>query len=250
LIYFNIKLIIRNIEYKVAVMMIDKDALVVREIELFSSLSDEHFDDLLQMSYLQRFPSQQQLLTKGDPADFLHVLIEGSVELFSHSSDREATMVVLGPMSVYNLSGILEDSVYLMSARTLDAARILIIPAVNIHRVMRINTGFAYEMARELAKRYRLVLSAFEEHRLFSGIERLAIYLLRANEKASRSGQIELTQNKRQLAALLGITPEYLSRAFNLLKEYGVEVRGAKVSLSNLDALNHFVKPGPLVYTN
>jgi CRP/FNR family transcriptional activator FtrB len=227
--------------------MHDDDALVVRGISLFSTLSDKHFDDLFKMAYLQRFPEHVQLITEGDPAEFLHIIVEGTVELIGSSNDRETTMFVLRPVSTFNLSAVLEDSVYLMSARTKDRAKVLMIPAENVRKAMEVDSAFAQAMVMELAKRYRVVIRAFKEHRLRSGVERLANYLLRANEQASGKGQIELTEDKRTLAAILGMTPEYLSRAFSTLGKYGVKVNGNKISLTNLDDLTHLAKPNPLI---
>ena len=93
--------------------MRDEDILVVRGISLFSTMCDKHFDDLLQVVYLQSFPMQVQLITEGDPADFLHILLEGTVELFGSSNDRETTMFVRKPVCTFNLSAILEDAIYL-----------------------------------------------------------------------------------------------------------------------------------------
>ena len=223
------------------------DILVVRGISLFSTLSDQHFDDLIKMAYLQRFPAQVQLITEGDPADFLHILVDGTVELYGSANDRETTMFVLRSASIYNLSAVLEGAAYLMSARTLDKSDILMIPAQNIRKLMGVDSTFAHEMVKELAKRYRVVIRAFKEQRLRSGVERLANYLLRAHEQTSKGSPIELTEGKRKLAALLGMTPEYLSRAFTTLRKYGVEVQGKKISLKNLDALKHLAKPNPLI---
>jgi CRP/FNR family transcriptional activator FtrB len=223
------------------------DIPVIRKIPLFSKLSDDHFDFLFKMAYLQQFPPHVQLMTEGDSADFLHVVMEGTVELFASSNDREITMFVLRPFSVYNLSAVLEGAVYLLSVRTLDQARILMIPASNIFELMNIDPSFAHAMVTELAKKYRSGIRAFKELRLRSGIERLASYLLRANEQASKQGQIELTEEKRTLAALLGMSPEYLSRAFTSLRKYGVEVHSNKILLKDLDALNHLAQPNPLM---
>ena len=227
--------------------MQDDDIPVIRGISLFSNLSDDQFDSLFQIACLQQFPAHVQLVTEGDPADFLHIVVKGTVELFGHSDDRETTMFVLRPFSAYNLSAVLENTVYLMSVRTLDQSRILMIPATHIRELMNIDPGFAHAMVTELAKRYRVVVRAFKEQRLRSGIERLANYLLRANEQASKRGQIKLTEDKRKLAALLGMTPEYLSRAFTSLRKYGVEVHGSEIRLKNLDALYHAAKPNPLI---
>ena len=223
------------------------EVLVVRRNSLFSTLSDKYFDDLLQMAYLKSFLTNAQLTKEGDPAEFLHVILQGTVELFSNSNNREATMFVLKPVSTFNLSAVLEDAVYLMSARTKDRAKVLMIPAENVHKVMEADSVFAHAMVAELAKRYRGVLRSLKEHRLRSGLERLANYLLRLNERTPRMGYIELAEDKRDLAARLGMTPEYLSRTFVKLREYGVEVNGRKICLTNLKDLKQLAKPNPLI---
>jgi CRP/FNR family transcriptional activator FtrB len=223
------------------------DIPVIRRIPLFSKLSDDHFDLLFKMAYLQQIPPHVELMTEGDSADYLHIVLEGTVELFARSNDRETTMFVLRATSVYNLSAVLEGAVYLMSVRTLGQARILMIPATNVSELMDIDPGFAHTMVTELAKRYCTVIKAFKELRLRSGIERLASYLLCANDQAPKQGQIELTEEKRTLAALLAMTPEYLSRALTSLGDCGVEVHGSKIILNDIDALNRLAQPNPLI---
>jgi len=227
--------------------MRDKDIRAVREISFFSTLSDEHFDDLFKMAYLQRFPEQVQLVTEGDTAEFMHVVVEGTIELFGSSNDRETTMFLLRPVTTFNLSAVLNDTVYLMSARTLDKAKVLMIPAENVRKLMEIDLIFAREMVAELSKRYRMVIKISKEQKLRTGVERLANYLLRLNEQSGNAGQVELTEDKRTLAGILGMTPEYLSRAFSTLREHGVEVRGSKIRLTNLGDLNDLAKPNPLI---
>ncbi len=224
-----------------------EDVQIAREVSLFSTMSDEHFDDLLQMAYLQRFPGQIQLITEGEPADFLYIVVEGRVELFGSANDRETSMFVHRAVSAFNLSSVLEDSDYLMSARTLDKAKILMIPAQNVRKVMAADPAFLQAMVMELALRYGVVISAFKEQKLRTGVERLANYLIRAKNQTPRGRKIELTEDKRTLAALLGMTPEYLSRAFNTLRKYGVEVQGSRISLTNLKALKQLAKPNTLI---
>lgn len=224
-----------------------EDAQAVRDISLFSSLNDEHFDDLVKMSYLQSFPAHVQLIDESDPADFLHILVEGRVELFGSANDRETTMFIVEPVSTFNLSAVLEDAIYLMSARTLEKSRVLMIPAVNARTVMEADSSFAHSMVMELAKRYRNVINALKEQKLRSGLERLANYILRAKHQAKKGAPVELAIDKRTLAALLGMTPEYLSRAFKKLGEYGVESHGNQISVKNIHKLRTLAKPHPLI---
>jgi len=223
------------------------DVPAVRGISLFSGMSDKHFDEVLRLAYLQRFPPQVQLITEGDPADFLYIVLEGTVELFASSNDRETTMMVLRPVSTFILAAVLRDAVYLMSARTLDNARVLMIPAENVRKAMETDPAFSHSMVAELANGYRSVIRTFKEHKLRTSVERLANYLIRANEQMAGGGQVKLTEDKRKLAAILGMTPENLSRAFSALRKHGVEVHGSRIELTNLDALSQLAKPTPLI---
>lgn len=56
-----------------------------------------------------------------------------------------------------------------------------------------------------------------------------------------------LPVDKRALAALLGMTPENLSRAFGNLDPYGVAVDGPKIALSKLADLRVLAKTTPLI---
>lgn len=223
-------------------MQID-DYMLVQEISIFSTLSKKHIDDILNMSYLQLFPAHVQLIEEGDRAEFLHVIVEGTVELFCSSNNRETTMFVLKPVSFFNLSAVLEGTVYSMSARTKVKTKVLMIPAENVRKVMEVDPVFAKAMVAELAKRYRSLIRASREQRLYSSVERLAIYLLRANERTLADQQVELAEDRRTLASLLGMSPEHLSRGFSKLREYGVEVDGNKIYLTSVDDLKQFAEP-------
>ncbi len=223
------------------------DVPTVRELDLFSGMSEEHFDQMLEGAYLQRFPPQVQLITEGDQADFLHIVVEGNVELFGSSNGRETTMAILRPVSTFILAAVLKDAVYLMSARTLDRARILMIPAESVRASMERDPAFANAMVLELAGGFRSLVKTLKEQKLRTGVERLANYLIRACDQTGEDCEFDLTEDKRTLAALLGMTPENLSRAFATLKDYGVEVTGSHIRLGDVKSLTTLAKPTPLI---
>jgi len=223
--------------------MRDEDIDVVRGISYFSTVTEENFVDLLKGAYLQRLPASFKVATKGDPADFLSIIEDGTIELSSDFNGRETTLFILDAVSTFNLSAVLTDSVYKMSARTLDKARILMIPAENVRNLLNDDHNFTLAMVGELSNRYGQAISALKEQKLLSGVERLANYLLRLHDQTNDKGQVELTGEKRSLAALLGITPEYLSRAFNTLMDYGIEVSGSTIQFTNLDKLKRLANP-------
>ncbi|MFW1582052.1 cyclic nucleotide-binding domain-containing protein, partial [Vibrio parahaemolyticus] len=80
-------------------------------------------------AFLQRFPSHVELVRENETADFLHLIVEGQVELFSSYRGRETTVGVFGEGQSFIAAAVLLDRLYLKSARTLTATRVLLIPA-------------------------------------------------------------------------------------------------------------------------
>lgn len=219
----------------------------VRSLPLFESMSESNFETLMQAAYLQTFPAQLELISEGDPADFLYIVIEGCVELYARSNGRESTMAMVRPVGTFILAAVLKDAVYLMSARTDQKSKILLIPSENVRAAFESDEVFARAIVQELAGCYRGVVKDHKDIKLRTAVERLANRLLRYHADQGATGALELPYDKRTIASMLGMTPENLSRAFNTLKPYGVEVDGATVKLTDARSLKTLAKPNPLI---
>lgn len=219
----------------------------VRALPMFAEVTDEVFDRIMRGAYLQRFPANTTLLLEGDPVDFLYVLLDGQVELQGTWKDKETTLTVLRPVSTFILAAVVLDADALMSARTLERCEIVMISGEAIRRNMAEDPAFAVAVARELSGCYRGLVRTIKNQKLRGGVERLANYLLTLRAKSGGGEQVHLPHEKRVLAALLGMTPENLSRAFATLIEYGVEVNGADVRLGKLRDLERLARPDPLI---
>jgi CRP/FNR family transcriptional activator FtrB len=220
---------------------------LVRELDLFAEMEEANFDELMQAAFLQRFPPQVQLITEGEPADFLYIMVEGSVELFAANGGRETSVEIVRPVSTFILAAVLRDAPYLMSGRTVESSQILMLPAGNVRAIFDRDNAFARAVVRELSARYRGVVKSLKNQKLRNAVERLANCLLRSEAEQGGTGVIQLQVDKRTLAALLGMTPENLSRAFATLKPYGVEVNGREIRLTQIDDLRTLAKPSPLI---
>lgn len=219
----------------------------VKQLKLFQRMKEECFEEVMAASYLQTFPAQLELITEGDPADFLYVVLDGCVELYARSNNRESTMGMVRPVGTFILAAVLKDAVYLMSARTALKSKLLLIPSENIRQAFEKDAGFARDIVGELAGCYRQVVKDHKNLKLRTAVERLANRLLRYHAEQGNNGLLNLPYDKRTMASALGMTPENLSRAFNTLKPYGVEVDGPKVTLSDIRSLETLAKPNPLI---
>ena len=227
--------------------MNESETTNIRALPIFSEMADDNFDMLMRGAYVQNFPPQIDLISEGEPSDFLHVIISGAVELFASWNDRESTMAVVRPVSTFILAATIKDAPYLMSARTLEKSRIVLLPSTDVREIYDIDNGFSRALVTELAQCYRGVIKNSKDLKLRTSVERLANYLLRQHMRADSNGTFELNIEKRKIASQMGMTPENLSRAIKALKPYGVTVTGTKVHIADAADLASLAKPDPLI---
>jgi CRP/FNR family transcriptional activator FtrB len=227
--------------------MRNDELTLIQALPLFADVDEASFESLMHAAYFQRFPASVALVTEGDSPDFLHVVVEGMVELTAAGNGRETVVEIVRPIETFILAAVIRDQPYLMSARTLDASRILMIPSRDVKSVFLNDTAFARAVVAELAGRYRGMVKSLKNQKLRTSVERLANYLLGCDRQNGGAGEFRLVVEKRTLASLLGMTPENLSRAFGALAKYGIAVNGQEVRIERPSDLMDLARPNPLI---
>jgi CRP/FNR family transcriptional activator FtrB len=215
----------------------------IARLPLFSEMDEDKRERIFSGSFLQVFPPQLTLFEMGQRADFLHVLVDGLIELFATSAGRDTTMRIVEPVSSFILAAVVTDMPYLMSARTLSSSRILLVPAALVREIIKHDTALMQATMQELAQGYRDLVRALTDMKLRQSAERLGNLILQQDRRQGSVGEVQLKAEKRVLASLLGMTPENLSRAFGVLAKHGVVVDGATVRITDCAALDTFSRP-------
>lgn len=218
----------------------------LRGLALFAGMDAANFEALIRGAYVQNFPPRIDLITEGEPPDFLHVVVSGSVDLFASWNGRETSLATVRPVSTFIMAATIKNAPYLMSARTLEKSRIVLLSSADVRAIFDQDNAFARAIVAELSQCYRVVVKNTKDLKLRTSLERLANYLLRQRCRAE-SDDFDLTMEKRRLASFLGMTPENLSRAFRGLEPYGVKVTGNNILISDPKDLISFANPSPLI---
>jgi CRP/FNR family transcriptional activator FtrB len=187
-----------------------------------------------------------QLIREGEPADFLHVVIEGMVALSASSASKEATLGIVRPVSTFILAAVITDKPYLKAARTLEPSLILMLPAEKVREIFAQDAAFARAVVDELSQRYRDVVRELRNQTLRNSLERLAAWIIRREAIDGGRGRVTIPYDKRTLASRLGMTPENLSRNFQLLIEHGAHVDGRDITVTDRAKLAALARPDPL----
>ena len=223
------------------------DQQVVRALHLFAEMQEAHFRSLMSAALLQSFPPHVVLIREGELPDFLHVLVGGAVEMYASHGGRETTLQVIVPTTTFILVPVVREEVPLMSARTLEKSRVLMIPADAVREIFGRDTAFARAVVVELALRFRDLVRALKNQKLRTGTERLANWILQTDARTGRTGHVMLPYEKRLLASLLGMTPENLSRSFNSLTSHGVKTEARAIVIKEREKLQRFAQEDPLI---
>ena len=227
--------------------MLQTERNTVRTLPLFHNIEENSFSDLIADAEMQRVPHHVTLILEGTLPHFLHVVVDGSVELFCTHDGHETTIDIMRPSAAFILASVIRNDIYLSSARTLAPSRVLLIPAKPIRDVFDRDSAFARAIALELTEHHRSAVRALMNKKLRTGTKRLANWILRTDAMQGNQRTFELTLEKRTLASSLGMTPENLSRSFARLSKYGVRSSGREIVIEDSFALERFAKPNTLI---
>lgn len=219
----------------------------IAALPLFAAMDAEQRERIFAASFLQVFPPMLTLFEHEQKPDFLHILVDGMVELFTASGDRETTMAIIRPVRSFILAAAYIDQPYLMSARTLTASRVMLIPAALIREVIDEDRALMRGAMTELSMGFRHFVRALSDMKLRQSVERLGNFLLEESKARNEPMQFDLPVEKRTLASLLGMTPENLSRGIAALSHHGATISGNTVQITDRAKLAAFSRPDSFI---
>tara|TARA_Y100001934_G_scaffold273009_1_gene362408 strand:- start:892 stop:1626 length:735 start_codon:yes stop_codon:yes gene_type:complete len=214
---------------------------------IFEDLDDATVSALLEGSLLQRFPVGTVLFNQGEIPDFLYLVLEGALELFTVGPDGDDTIIeILEAPYTYTVARGLTMATYLVSGRVAWVGKLLMLRG-GLRSLIAENLQLSHNMLGLLSRQFRVMVSQVKNLKLKTTAERLSCYLISLQEQQLGAMEITLPYDKRRIAARLGMTPVSLSRALAKLGDVGVSVKGSRVRIGDIDALRDCCKPDDLI---
>lgn len=181
------------------------------------------------------------LCRQGSPPDALRYLLEGQVALIQAGAGGENALIdVVHPVSSLALASVVAGEPHIMTAQATRSSRLLEIPAEPLRAMVQTRPNLAISMLRGVSGDVEAATRQVLDLKLRNSAQRLGCYLLSLAGNAPPPVHLRLPYQKRMLAARLGCRYENLSRAFAILRAFGVETHGARVILHDPAALHAF----------
>jgi CRP/FNR family transcriptional activator FtrB len=220
------------------------DLQLLRRLAVFAEIDEAALARIAENGTCEEVPAGTMLFERGERPRFLHVLLRGQAALLASAANGATTVIeIVQPVDHFVLASVLLDVPYLMSGRTIDACRVLSLPADELRALLEGEPRLAMAMMASLSQHYRQLVRQVADLKLRTAAQRLGCYLLALAESQNGGEQVNLTIDKRLLAARLGATPEHLSRAFATLRDHGVSTRGPRITLHDRAKLAAFAVP-------
>jgi CRP/FNR family transcriptional regulator, transcriptional activator FtrB len=183
-------------------------------------------DRLADQSVLHRMPPGSTLFEQAETPAFALLLVGGSVELLAVRGAEETLVEFVRASDLLLPAAVLNHQPYLLRARVLDEARIVMIQAEAFRQAVASNHALCLAVLACQAAQFRRQIKHAKNLQLRSAEERVGCYLLRLTEDAADGQPVRLPLEKRLIASHLGMTRETFSRILAGLSRHGIRVEG------------------------
>jgi CRP/FNR family transcriptional activator FtrB len=215
------------------------DQQLLKQTPLYAELGPAVADRVFRNAVVQTVRRGGTVFHQGDVATHVHVLLSGQVALIAEDIALGPTIIEFFPAGEIFVApaGLLELP-HLVSARATEDSRVLSMAAQELRGLIAAESALAVAMTRALARHWRLLVRQIKELKLKSASQRLGSYLIAKAPVRAGATSFRLAEERKMIAARLGMTPESLSRAFAQLKTAGVSGRGRHIEIADVSTLS------------
>lgn len=187
---------------------------ILQKINLFSSLSENELNDLATVSHLSHYEKDSIIFTQGDMSKNLMILIDGVVSIYKH--DSKGNEVVIGYFNRYALlaeAATLRKTPLPSSARFQTDGSLLKISLEGFESFLLSHPKLSYEIIQSLLEKIELLQQNIHFNLAATSKEKVLNFY-------QKNPKLALDLKQFEIASILGMTPETLSRNISkLLKE-------------------------------
>ncbi len=195
---------------------------LISEDSMLADLPEDQLDELGELGQMRTLSRGQTLYQKGDPGDFMAVVLSGGLKACSFSvSGAETVLNLLVPGDVLGEIAAIDGRERTTDVVALDDSELLTISRAALLRRMEDDPELTLALARALCARLRRTSEALEAATLDMG-GKVAAALLRLSEShADGDKPFELAVDQTTLANFSGLTRSNLNRVLKRFERAG-----------------------------
>jgi CRP/FNR family transcriptional regulator, dissimilatory nitrate respiration regulator len=193
---------------------------LLSQIFIFKDLSSEEIGYIGNKCSVQRLTRGGLLFTQGQPATAFFIVVFGRLSIYRvNKQGHEQVIHYHSDHDIVAEAAIFDLNIYPATCKATKEATVIRVPKTEFVEILRANSSIAIKILASYSRRLREFVSMVE----YLSLDDIRLRVLKFLQKNYRiEGDlpvVTLTNTKKELALLLGTTPETLSRTLKKLKD-------------------------------
>ena len=206
-------------------------------VPIFKGLSVDQMRELSAITSSRLYRKGEMIYHAGDSRRDLLVIHTGKVKVYRISEEgKEQVIRLVGPGEFLGELSLFSSKKQTDYAEALEEVQMCVIAWNRLGTLMEKSSSIAFKIMEQLSDRLEQTERLLEESNLKSVTQRIVRYLL---QEAKSASSVTLSLSKGDLASLLGMSQETLSRCISMLEQKRlIELHGQRgIAILNPKAL-------------
>jgi len=213
----------------------------IEEIPMFSNLDKKFHKELCDNIYIRQFSKHSIVFYEGDSSDYLHILLDGQVRLYKTSpKDVMVQLHRLNPPAIIGEYACLEQVAFPATCEFIsDKGTIGLLHFEKVMEYLK-DPIFSLSLLKSMTNKVMMLSSLVHKETILSSEAKVADLLLNETKNFNK-------MKNNEIASILNITPETLSRILSKLKKQNIiSSENHIIKISNIEALHIIIEKNTL----
>ncbi len=188
----------------------------IRSIPIFSKLSDDHIEKLKKISHFKSYNSNEIVFYEGDEPKYLYILIHGVLRLYkTNNKGQEFYIHQFTPISIIGELANFGNLNFPASARFITKGIMFKVDFKKLEEDFFCNPQVSMEIIKSLVNKIKILSRVIHKEMILTSEAKVARFIMHHKD-------LFATLKNTQIASILNITPETLSRILTKFKKSNI----------------------------
>ena len=201
----------------------------IRNVSCFSKLNDEQLEKLKKISVIKKYKAKEILFYEGDAPTYLYVLLQGTLKVYkTNHKGQQIFLHQFYPGGLVAELANFENIPYPATAEFMSDSEVLRIDYKALEHDFFKNPEISFEIIKSLIAKHKILIDVIQKEVILTADAKVAKFILE-NEELFK------TLKNTQVASILNLTPETLSRTLSKFKSSDIIELDEKHHIKVLD---------------